>query len=135
MVTEWGMSERLGPMAYGEREENPMLPFGPGMRHQDYSEQTAQEIDAEVRRIITQQYARARKLCEDNISKLDSIAEALLERETLDAEELDALLEGRPMPPRERVIIPTYADKRNEAREKRKGSIFQPRPREVPSGG
>ena len=51
------------------------------------------------------------------------------------SEELDALMESRPMPPRERVVIPTYADKRNEAREKRKGSIFQPRPREVPSGG
>jgi len=64
-----------------------------------------------------------------------SVAESLLERETLDSEELDAIMEGREMPPRERVVIPTYADKRNEAREKRKGSIFQPRPREVPSGG
>jgi cell division protease FtsH len=135
MVTEWGMSDKLGPMAYGEREENPMLPFGPGMRHQDYSEVTAQEIDAEVRRIITEQYARAMGLCEAQLEKLDAIAMALLERETLDSEELDALMEGRPMPPRERVNIPTYADKRNEAREKRKGSIFQPRPREVPSGG
>jgi cell division protease FtsH len=135
MVTEWGMSEALGPMAYGEREENPMLPFGPGMRHQDYSEQTAQEIDAEVRRIIQTQYARARKLCEENTTKLNAIAEALLERETLDSEELDALMEEKPLPPRDRVVIPTYADKRNEAREKRKGSIFQPRPREVPSGG
>jgi cell division protease FtsH len=69
------------------------------------------------------------------MDKLNAIAEALLERETLDSEELDALMEGRPMPPRERVVIPTYADKRNDAREKRKGSIFQPRPREVPSGG
>jgi len=135
MVTEWGMSDKLGPMAYGEREENPMLPFGPGMRHQDYSEQTAQEIDAEVRDIIRTQYASARVLCEANTEKLNAIAEALLERETLDSEELDALMDGKPMPPRERVVIPTYADKRNEAREKRKGSIFQPRPREVPSGG
>ncbi|MFT3921523.1 MAG: ATP-dependent zinc metalloprotease FtsH [Myxococcales bacterium] len=135
MVTEWGMSDKLGPMAYGEREDNPMLPFGPGVRHQDYSEMTAQEIDAEVRRIITEQYARAKGLCKENMDKLDAIAEALLERETLDSEELDALMDGRPMPPRERVVIPTYADKRNEAREKRKGSIFQPRPREVPSGG
>jgi cell division protease FtsH len=135
MVTEWGMSERLGPMAYGSSEDNPMLPFGPSMRNQDYSEQTAQEIDVEVRRIINEQYARARKLIEDNLDKLNAIAEALLERETLDSEELDALMDNKPMPPRERVVIPTYADKRNEAREKRKGSIFQPRPREVPSGG
>jgi len=135
MVTEWGMSEKLGPMAYGSSEDNPMLPFGPGVRHQDYSEMTAQEIDAEVRRIIQEQYARARSLCESSMDKLNAIAEALLERETLDSEELDALMDGRPMPPRERVVIPTYADKRNDAREKRKGSIFQPRPREVPSGG
>jgi len=135
MVTEWGMSDKLGPMAYGQSEDNPMLPFGPSMRHQDYSEQTAQEIDVEVRTIIREQYARAKAICMAATEKLDAIALALLERETLDSEELDALMEGRPMPSRERVLIPTYADKRNEQREKRKGSIFQPRPREVPSGG
>jgi cell division protease FtsH len=135
MVTEWGMSDKLGPMAYGQSDENPMLPFGPAMRHQDYSEQTAQEIDVEVRTIIREQYARAKAICMAATEKLDAIAHALLERETLDSEELDALMEGRPMPSRERVLIPTYADKRNEQREKRKGSIFQPRPREVPSGG
>jgi cell division protease FtsH len=122
-------------MAYGSSEDNPMLPFGPGMKHQDYSEQTAQEIDVEVRSIIQAQYARARKLCEENEPKLHAIAEALLERETLDSEELDAIMDDKPMPPREKIVIPTYADKRNEAKEKRKGSIFQPRPREVPSGG
>jgi cell division protease FtsH len=88
-----------------------------------------------VRHIIRSSYSRARKLIEENSEKLNAIAEALLERETLDAEELDALMDGKPMPTRERVVIPTYADKRNEAKEKRKGSIFQPRPREVPSGG
>jgi len=135
MVTEWGMSATLGTLVYGEREENPMLPFGPGMRHQDYSEKTAQEIDSEVRGIIAGQYKRSRELIEGARDKLDAIAQALLERETLDSSELDSLMDGRPMPPRDRHVIPTYADKRNEAREKRKGSIFQPRPREVPSGG
>jgi len=135
MVTEWGMSATLGTLVYGEREENPMLPFGPSMRHQDYSEKTAQEIDTEVRSIIAGEYTRSRQLIESAREKLDAIAEALLERETLDSADLDALMDGRPMPPRERTVIPTYADKRNEAREKRKGSIFQPRPREVPSGG
>jgi cell division protease FtsH len=135
MVTEWGMSEKLGPVSYNSSDENPMMPFGPSGRSGDYSEQTAQEIDTEIRSIINEQYARARKICEENIDKLNAIAEALLEKETLDSEDLDAIMEGRPMSSRERVVIPTYADKRNEAREKRKGSIFQPRPREVPSGG
>ncbi len=134
MVTEWGMSKAMGTLVYGEREENPMLPFGPSMRHQDYSEKTAQEIDTEVRSIIAGEYERARKLIEGAREKLDAIANALLERETLDSADLDALMEGRDMPARDRTVIPTYADKRNEAREKRKGSIFQPRPREVPSG-
>jgi cell division protease FtsH len=137
MVTEWGMSDALGPIAYGEREESAMFQFGPSARTKDYSEQTAREIDNEVRRIISDQYARARKLLEDNREKLDGIATALLERETLDHTELMAIMDGRPLPDRQRIDIPTYADKKKKAREakERKGSIFTPRPREVPQGG
>jgi cell division protease FtsH len=133
MVTEWGMSERLGPLTYGEKEESAFLPFGGGGRNKDYSEQTSREIDQEVRRIIQEQYERAKKLLVDHRPQLDAIAEALLERETLDREELEALMGGQPLPSRERVVIPTYAEKR-ENKDKRKGSIFQPRPREVPTG-
>ena len=77
----------------------------------------------------------ARELLEANRDKLDQIAQALLERETIGRPELDAIAEGREMPPPERIVIPSYEDKKREAREKRKGSIFQPRPREVPSAG
>jgi cell division protease FtsH len=133
MVTEWGMSDNLGPLTYGEKEDASFLPFGPGMRNNDYSEQTAREIDQEVRRIIQEQYARAKKLLLENREKLDTIAEALLERETLDREELEAIMAGKPLPSRERVVIPTYAEKRDN-KDKTKGSIFQPRPREVPTG-
>jgi cell division protease FtsH len=134
MVTEWGMSEKLGPLSYGEKEENSFM-FGSGLRSRDYSEQTAMEIDAEVRRIIQEQYRRAYNLIKSNEEKLDAIAHALLERETLDREEIDAVMEGKELPVRERVVIPTYAEKQKQAKDKRTNSIFQPRPREVPTGG
>jgi cell division protease FtsH len=132
MVTEWGMSDKLGPLAYVEKEDSPLLGSN---RVKEYSEQTAREIDQEVRRIIQEQYTRARNLLEENRDKLDRIANALLERETLDHEELQAIMEDRPLPERERVVIPTYAEKKKEQKEKKKQSIFQPRPREVPTAG
>jgi cell division protease FtsH len=134
MVTEWGMSEKLGPLSYGERED-PIFYLGPSLRNKDYSEQTAQEIDAEVRRIVSEQYARAKELIESHLDKLDAIAEALLERETIDSAEIEAIMAGRPLPPRQKIVIPRYSEKAAKAKEKRKASIFQPRPREVPTGG
>jgi len=133
MVTAWGMS-KLGPMSFEGKDDSPFT-MGPSFRSKDYSEQTAQEIDAEVSRIVTEQYDRARQLMVEHMDKLDGIAEALLERETLDREELEALMEGRELPERTRVHIPSYSEKAKEKKERRKGSIFQPRPREVPSGG
>ncbi len=132
MVTEWGMSDRLGPLSYVMKEESGFL--GASF-HKDYSEETAKEIDDEVRRIINGQYARAKEAMAAHRDKLDAIAEALLERETLGREEIEAIMKGEPLPPREQIVIPTYADKRKEGKDKRKGSIFQPRPREVPSAG
>jgi cell division protease FtsH len=132
MVTEWGMSERLGPLAYLEQEET-FLPFMPGPRRGEYSEKTAQEIDEEVRRIVSDQYVRVKELLLGHRDKLDAIAAALLERETLDSEEINAVMEGRSLPERKRVIIPSYADKHRQSKDKRKSSLFTPRPREVPS--
>ncbi len=131
MTTEWGMSSQLGPLAYVEKEESGFLG---ATHHKDYSEETAKEIDDEVRRIISEQYARARGLLEANQDKLESIANALLERETLDRDEIEAIMKGEPMPQRDRVVIPSYSDKR-DSKDKRKNSIFQPRPREAPSAG
>lgn len=139
MVTEWGMSEKFGPLSFNEREES-MFGFGPGIRQKEYSEHTAREIDEEVRRIVLEQYRRARALLEANRDKLDQLAMALLERETLDREEVTAIMEGRPLPPRERAIIPTYSDVRKQAarkqqkedEQKAKPSIFHPRPSEIP---
>ena len=134
MVMELGMSDKLGPLVYGEREDQ-MFQMGPSFKSKDYSEETARQIDDEVRRIVKEQYDRARVLIEEHVDKLDAIAEALLERETLDAEELRALMAGEPLPPRQRVHIPRYSEKSQKAKERKKTSIFQPRPREIPSAG
>jgi cell division protease FtsH len=125
MVCEWGMSEKLGPLAYGKKEEQVFLGRDYGGRQQDYSEETAVQIDQEVRRIIADQYARVRTLLTEKREQLEAVAKALVERETLDHEEIVAAFEGRPLPEREKVVIPSYADKERAAKEKRKSaSIF-----------
>src|SRR5438034_1403467 len=108
MVCEWGMSETLGPLTYGKKEEQIFLgkEFN---RHQDYSEATALKIDAEIKRIVTEQYERAQRTLVDNREVLNRIAEALLEHEVLDAEQLKALVEGRPIEVRVRTPTPTAA--------------------------
>lgn len=97
MVCEWGMSEVLGPLTFGQKEEQIFLgkEFA---RHRDYSEQTAILVDSEIRRIVTQNYERARKLIDANQEAVVRIAEALLERETLDAKEIELLIQGQPLP-------------------------------------
>jgi cell division protease FtsH len=96
MVCEWGMSETLGPLTYGKKEEQIFLgkEFN---RHQDYSEATALKIDAEIKRIVTEQYERAQRTLTESREILNRVAEALLEHEVLDAEQLKALVEGRPI--------------------------------------
>ncbi|HLJ88005.1 MAG TPA: ATP-dependent zinc metalloprotease FtsH [Candidatus Angelobacter sp.] len=105
MVCEWGMSN-LGPLAYGKKEEQIFL--GRELsQHRDFSEETAKEIDAEVRRFVNNGYETAKKLIEDNKETLTRIAEALLEREVLDANELKLILEGKQLPAR---VIPQKGD-------------------------
>ncbi len=125
MVCEVGMSERLGPIAYGEKEENVFLGRDFASRHQDYSEQTAISIDEEIRRIVEDQHKVARDVLESRRPQLDALAHALLERETLDAEEIQAIIDGRPMPMRTKVVIPSWSDKDKAQKEKRRAaSIF-----------
>jgi cell division protease FtsH len=98
MVCEWGMSG-LGPLTFGKKEEQIFL--GRELaQHRDFSEETARQIDAEVRRFVNNGYDSAKKLIEENREKLVKIAEALLEREVLDAAELKLILEGKPLPAR-----------------------------------
>ncbi len=97
MVCEWGMSERLGPLTFGKKEEQIFLGREIA-QHRDYSEETAQEIDKEVRQIVETAYGTARRLLEENRDGMVRIAEALLEREVLDAEEIAALVRGEALP-------------------------------------
>jgi cell division protease FtsH len=92
MVCEWGMSEKLGPMTFGKKEEQIFLGRD-FTQQQDYSESTAVEIDAEVRRIIQASYQRAKELLHSNLHLLHKIAEKLLEKESLDGPEIDALVQ------------------------------------------
>ena len=91
MVCEWGMSERLGPMTFGKKEEQIFL--GRDITQtKDYSEETAIEIDTEVRSIIKNAFDRAKDILETNISILHRMAEALLEKESLDGPDIDGIL-------------------------------------------
>jgi len=91
------MSEKLGPLAYGSREEEIFL--GREItKHKDYSEKTAEAIDAEVKRIVDDAMNRAMTLLKENIDTLHRLAKYLLEREILDAEEIDAIIKGEELP-------------------------------------
>ena len=97
MVCEWGMSERMGPLQFGKREE--MIFLGREIaQHQDYSEQTAMEIDREVRRIVMENFERAKALIQCRLETLHGLAEALLEREVLNGPEINAIVEGTGSP-------------------------------------
>jgi cell division protease FtsH len=135
MACEWGMSEKLGPLAYGKKEESIFLGRDYAQRTQDYSEQTAQEIDQEVRAIVQRQYVRVKEFLTRDSDTLRRLADLLIERETLDSEEIAAVLEGRELPKRDRVIIPTYAEKDKASKEKRRvASIFGGPPKPATSG-
>jgi cell division protease FtsH len=98
MVCEWGMSERLGPITYANKSEEVFL--GREMSQpRDHSEETAMLIDSEVRRILHSAMERAEQILRDNIDMLHLTSKMLLERETLDNEELDILLAGGELPP------------------------------------
>ncbi|WP_370681831.1 ATP-dependent zinc metalloprotease FtsH [Comamonas sp. GB3 AK4-5] len=103
MVTRYGMTDALGPMVYAEQEGEPFL--GRSMsKPSNISEETMQKVDAEVRRIIDEQYTLARKLIEDNSDKMHAMAKAMLEWETIDAEQLDDIMAGKePRPPKDWV--------------------------------
>lgn len=100
MVMRYGMSDRLGPMVYAENEGEVFL--GRSVtKTTNISEKTMQEVDAEVRRIIDEQYAIARRLIEENRDKMEVMAKALLDWETIDADQIDDIMEGRaPRPPK-----------------------------------
>jgi cell division protease FtsH len=103
MVTEWGMSPAMGPLTFGKKEEQIFLGREIA-QHRDYSEDTAIRIDKEVKRIVEEGYSRATQILEDNREALIRLAEALLEFETLDNWEIETLIKGQPLKPRETVV-------------------------------
>jgi cell division protease FtsH len=101
MVTKWGLSEKLGPLAYEEEEGEVFLGKQMSQR-KSMSEQTAEEIDREVRAIIDSCYGRAKQILEDNRDKLDLMAEALMQYETIDAGQIEDIMTGhKPRPPKD----------------------------------
>ncbi len=123
MVTQWGMSDALGPMIYGENEGEVFL--GRSITtHKNVSETTMQQVDAEIRRIVDQQYALARKLIEENRDKVEAMAKALLEWETIDADQINDIMEGKPPRPPKPVQTPQPAQDKTSSG----GAAAKPQP-------
>lgn len=98
MVCMWGMSEKLGPLSFGDSQEQVFL--GKELIHnKDYGEETAKTIDAEVSHFVAQAHDRATKLIRENLQHLEAIALALLDRETITGADIDLLMKGEPLPP------------------------------------
>jgi cell division protease FtsH len=101
MVTRWGLSEKLGPLQYDTDSEEPFLGRSAGQAQTVYSPETAQRIDEEIRSIIDECYATARRVLVENRDKLDDMADALMKYETIDRLQIDDIMEGRtPRPPK-----------------------------------
>jgi cell division protease FtsH len=126
MVCEWGMSP-LGPLTFGKKEEQIFLGREIA-QHRDYSEDTAIKIDGEVRSIINSGYTRARNILETYREALERVAQALLDREVLDATELKLLIEGKPLP--EKIPPPPPAAPPVPAKEPQ--LTLRPEPRPIP---
>jgi len=119
MVTEWGMSPVMGPLAFGKKEEQIFLGREIA-QHRDYSEDTAIRIDQEVKRIVEEGHNRAWKTLEENRETLIRLAEALLEFETLDGCEIEAIIKGQPLKPKPEAASDVDSEGR-PAREKAPG--------------
>ena len=135
MVCDWGMSDKLGPLHFGKPQGEVFLGRDFNDSSKTYSEQTAIEIDAEVSRIVTENYGRARQIVVDNLDKLKALAEALLEYETVDGPDIDLIFAGKRLerkPPLTSVTSRATAAKAAAAAEKpARPSIFAP-PRPLP---
>ena len=133
MVTEFGMSDVIGPISYGGDEDSVFLGRDFTSRRRDYSETVANQIDDEVRRFILEAQSEAQRLLVEKRELLEKLAVALLERETLDAEEVEAIVAGTELPARSRVVIPTYSERERQAKEKRRAASIFGTPKPAPS--
>jgi cell division protease FtsH len=107
-VTQWGLSDAIGPILVGDNEQELFL--GREIQHRrEVSEQTAQLVDAEVKRVIDNAYERARSTLQANLELLHQVAAALLERETLTRDDIEILSRGESLPPRTSGAPPTMS--------------------------
>jgi cell division protease FtsH len=136
MVTEWGMSDEFGPLNFSSGKQEVFLgrDFSASDRH---SEDTAQRIDAEIRRIVTNQYERAMKILTEHRKELEQIAEALLEFETIDGDDIDTLLRGgqidRPVSPAAKKRAEATAKANDTEEDAKKRPILPPLGKKDPS--
>jgi cell division protease FtsH len=98
MVTKWGLSEKLGPLAYGEEDGEVFLGHTV-TQHKNISDQTAHDIDEEVRHFIDSGYMRAKEILESHMDKLHMMADALMKYETIDSDQIKDIMEGKPPRP------------------------------------
>ncbi|MGB5530308.1 MAG: ATP-dependent zinc metalloprotease FtsH [Ignavibacteriaceae bacterium] len=128
MVCEWGMSEKMGPMSYGAKEEEIFL-GREIQKHRDYSEKTAIEIDEEIRVIVNKSMHRAENILKDNIDLLHRLSKELLEREILDSEEIERIIKGEALPP---MLTDENKKKDEEVPEHVKAMIQQRKQKDTP---
>jgi cell division protease FtsH len=95
MVTQWGLSEKMGPLMYDEASEEVFLGRSAAQPHQGISDETATQIDQEIRRIIDECYSTSQRILDENVDKLHMMADALMTYETIDAEQIDDIMAGR----------------------------------------
>jgi cell division protease FtsH len=114
MVTQFGMSEKIGMMAVGDREQEIFLGREFGQRR-EVSERTAEVVDDEVKRFIDEAHEKARKILNDHRELLERIALALLDRETIDREDIDLLAQGKPLPPQAPSVPPAPLSSQSKA--------------------
>lgn len=115
MVTKWGLSDKMGPMVYGEEEGEVFLGRSVS-KNKDVSDETAKQIDEEVKKIVSESYAAAQKALQDNLDKLHLMAAALIKYETLDDKQLAEIMQGQePTPPKDWTDLDKKAEPKNQA--------------------
>ncbi len=134
MVCEWGMSENMGPLTFGKKEEQIFLGREIA-QHRDYSEATAIQIDKEVKKLVTDCYDRAKELISENKDALKRIAENLLEREVLDAHQIEALIKGETLELIKTKAKPEIKDTATDEKAEEKGSQTEEAEKKKALGG
>ena len=124
MVTKWGLSEKMGPLAYSEQEQEVFLGKSASQTSKNMSNETASSIDSEIRKIIDHQYQRATKLIKDNLEKMHLMADALMKYETIDVEQIDQIMDGK---------VPDAPDSWSDDDNDSSGKLANTSPKDSPS--